>query len=76
VTSFFKVLGSLLAPLLLSSCEYFADEYTAENHVFFVIEKNDRAGCVTSLYADDEYIARVNVKSCTIYLHTTTKREN
>jgi hypothetical protein len=76
VTDFLKVLGGLLAPLLLSSCEVFTGDYEAESHVLFLMEKSATGGCVTSLHVDGDYVARVEVDNCAIYLHTITSKEN
>ena len=75
MTDFLKVLGGLLVPLLLSSCETFTGDYEAESHVLFVMERAVDGGCLTSLHVDGEYVARVEVDSCAIYLHTITNKE-
>ena len=76
MTDFLKGLGGLMVPLLLSSCEVFTGDYRAESHVLFLMERNAGGGCVTSLHVDGDYVARVEVDNCAIYLHTITSKEN
>ena len=65
-----------MVPLLLSSWQVCTGDYEADSHVLFLMEKNADGGCVTSLHVDGDYVARVEVDNCAIYLHTITSKEN
>ena len=58
-----------------SSCQYFAGEYPAEEAVLVHIARYPTNECDITLYSDNEYIARVHMKDCQIYLHSVAVTE-
>ena len=62
--------------LFFYSCQHFDGERTAEEHSVIIIEKNETEGCSVTLYSDGDYISKINVKSCRIYVQTINHKEN
>tara|TARA_R110000765_G_scaffold891_3_gene2171 strand:+ start:1021 stop:1236 length:216 start_codon:yes stop_codon:yes gene_type:complete len=63
----YKLLIKLVLFLtLISSCETFTGEHTAESYVLFQTLKH-KDYCISTLYIDGEYIARALNKSCRVY---------
>ena len=67
------VLG--FVPLFFYSCQHFDGEREAEEHSVVIIEKNKTEGCSVTLYSDGEYVSKVNVESCRIYVQTINYKE-
>jgi len=71
-SSLFAV-GALLLPLFCYSCEQFSGEFISERFVLVETIKYEDE-CITTLYADGEYISRVKSKNCRFYIKTTTMK--
>ena len=69
--SFLSVGGAMLLPLFCFSCSQFSGEFKSEQFVLVETVKYDD-GCITTLYADGEYISRVKSKNCRFYVKTIT----
>ena len=68
--SFLKAGGALLFTLFLCSCETFSGDFVSKRSVMFETVKYED-GCVATLYVDQEFVARVEVENCRIYLKNT-----
>jgi hypothetical protein len=57
---------------LLSSCQYFASEYSADKAVMIDIKRTDTNECEVTFFSDSEYIAKVYLEECIIYMQSQT----
>ena len=73
IVSFLSVGGAMLLPLFCFSCNQFSGEFNSEQFVLVETIKYDD-GCITTLYADGEYISSVKSKNCRFYMKTTTAK--
>jgi hypothetical protein len=69
--SFLKAGGALLLlSLFICSCETFSGDFVSKRFAMFETVKYED-GCVATLYVDDEFVTRVEVDNCRIYLKNT-----
>jgi len=69
--SFLSARGAMLLSLFSLSCHQFSGEFESDKFILVETVKYDD-GCVTTLYADGEYISSVKSKNCRFYVKTIT----
>jgi hypothetical protein len=65
--------GLISMLFLLSSCQFFANEYSADDAVLVDIQRTPTNECEITFFSDKEYIAKVYLKKCKIYMQSQTQ---